>query len=343
MLLSPLQLFLFSLVPRALSLVIYPEALLPPSTSPLPTFASSSSDDTPLPLVIWHGLGDSFDADGIKDIAELADAINPGTYTYAIHLADDGSSDRSDTFFGNVTKQIDDVCAQLAKDPILSTAPAIDALGFSQGGQFLRGYVERCNNPPVRNLITFGSQHNGISEFQNCKSATDFVCQGANALLKFGTWSNYVQSRLVPAQYYRDPEHLDDYLAHSNFLADINNERLSKNTTYKKNLASLETLVMYVFKDDLTVVPKETAWFSEVNRTSGEVTPLKERKIYTEDWIGLKQLDGRGSLVFKTIEGAHMALTDKVLNATFKTYFGPLKEKKQRHDDDGLFWIQEEL
>jgi hypothetical protein len=25
-----------------------------------------------------------------------------------------------------------------------------------------RGFVERCNHPPVRNLITWGSQHNGI-------------------------------------------------------------------------------------------------------------------------------------------------------------------------------------
>jgi palmitoyl-protein thioesterase len=52
------------------------------------------------------------------------------------------------------------VCEQLAGIEALHSG--FDAMGFSQGGQFLRGFVERCNHPPVRNLITWGSQHNGI-------------------------------------------------------------------------------------------------------------------------------------------------------------------------------------
>src|ERR1700733_4614471 len=189
----------------ALSFVIYPAAFLSPPVDLVqaPSVApSSADDDTPLPLVIWHGLGDRFDNDGLKDVATLANEVNPGTYVHIIKLADDGGSDRTASFFGNVTEQVEQVCEQLASDPILSTAPAIDALGFSQGGQFLRGYVERCNNPPVRNLVTFGSQHNGIAEFQAC-APTDWLCKGAMALLRVNTWSNYVQSRLVPAQYYR--------------------------------------------------------------------------------------------------------------------------------------------
>jgi palmitoyl-protein thioesterase len=153
------------------------------------------------------------------------------------------------------------------------------------------------------------------------------------ALLHYNTWSNFVQSRLVPAQYYRDLDAetglpSEQYLEHSNLLADINNERKLKNTTYAANLATLSNLVLYTFGEDTTVVPKESEWFAEVNATSEEVTPLKERKLYTEDWIGLKALDNKGGLIFKTAPGAHMNITDKVLTSTVKDYFGPIEKSR---------------
>ena len=283
------------------------------------------TDDQPLPVIIWHGLGDSSDAKGLKEVAELVDEINPGTYTYLIAVGGvTGSADRQASFFGNVTQQIESVCQALSKDNILRTAPAIDTLGFSQGGLFLRGYVERCNTPKIRSLITFGSPHNGIAEFQKCASSTDWVCQGANALLKSSTvWSDFIQSRLVPAQYYRDTKDFEKYLEHSNYLADINNERVLKNTSYADNLSQLERLVMILFEDDKTVIPKETAWFAEFNETENSVTPLRERPIYKEDWIGLKQLDEKGGLKYVKLPGGHMQFENKDLKKLFDIYFGP--------------------
>ncbi|PGG95727.1 hypothetical protein AJ79_09900 [Helicocarpus griseus UAMH5409] len=294
---------------------------LPKQPKPEPT----PLEKGPLPLVIWHGLGDDYGNNGLKHIANLAQQVIPGTYVHLIHIGDSTSADREATFLGNVTTQLEEVCAQLASEQILSTAPAVNALGFSQGGQFLRGYIERCNNPPVRNLVTLGSQHNGISSFQACSSTGDWLCKGAEALLRLGRWSAFVQSRLVPAQYYRDPEEIDQYLAYSNFLADINNEREVKNKTYKENLSKLNKFAMYMFEQDLTMVPKESAHFAEVNATSGVVTPLKNRTIYEEDWIGLKQLDGQGKLDFKTLPGEHMRFSDEDLQKVFEEYFGPVE------------------
>jgi palmitoyl-protein thioesterase len=276
--------------------------------------------DDPLPVVIWHGLGDNYAAEGLASIGELVEKIHPGTYVYNIRLDDNPSADASATFFGNVTTQLEKVCADLAADNILSTAPAIDAIGFSQGGQFLRGYVERCNQPPVRSLLTFGSQHNGISEFEQCAS-TDWLCRSRTALLTSGTWTSLAQSRLVPAQYFRDPAHLDKYLQQSNFLADINNERTFKNSVYRTNLASLKNFAMYLFSEDETVVPKESAWFAEVD--DGEVTMLHDRPIYKEDWIGLRELDDRGALSFQVLQGKHMHLSEAALADAFDKYLGP--------------------
>jgi palmitoyl-protein thioesterase len=307
-----------------------------PSLNPVSS-SSSDEDDNPLPLIIWHGLGDNYAAEGLAQVAELAQEVNPGTFTYIIRMDDDSSADRTATFFGNVTVQIEKVCADLAAHPILSTAPAVDALGFSQGGQFLRGYIERCNFPPVRSLVTFGSQHNGISEFQSC-GATDWLCKGAEGLLRSSTWSAFVQSRLVPAQYFRDPNQYDSYLEFSNFLADINNERALKNQTYKENLEKLVRFIMYMFEDDTTVVPKQSSWFADVNGT--EVTELRKRDIYKEDWIGLKALDKKGGLVFETTPGGHMTLTDRLLAKVFKENYGPFGKSFEKAEG---YAFQEEL
>ena len=262
----------------------------------------------------------SYKAEGLQSIGELLNNTIGNTTTYYIRLDDDASADRTATFYGNVTLQVQKVCDDLASHPILSRAPAINALGFSQGGQFLRAYVERCNIPRVENLVTFGSQHNGISEFQEC-AASDWLCQTWRGVLKGNAWGSFSQSRLVPAQYYRDPEDLENYFEFSNFLADINNERKVKNDTYKANLQKLGRFITFMFADDKTVVPKESAFFSEVNTTSEEVTKLQERAIYQEDWIGLRFLDEEKRLEFRIAEGGHMQLSDNILTDTFNRYF----------------------
>ena len=136
-----------------------------------------------------------------------------------------------------------------------------------------------------------------------------------------------MQSRVIPAQYFRplnattgEPE--DGYLEHSHFLADVNNEKVLKNEAYKAKVSALEKFVMYVFSEDKTVVPKESGWFAEVNATSEVVTPLRERPIYKEDWLGLKALDEKGGLIFKTTPGGHMDLEEEVLVETFAEHFG---------------------
>ena len=262
----------------------------------------------------------SYKAEGLQSIGELLNDTIGNTTTYFIRLDEDPSADRTATFWGNVTLQVQKVCDDLASHPILSQAPAINALGFSQGGQFLRAYVERCNSPRVENLVTFGSQHNGISEFQEC-AANDWLCQTWRGVLKSNAWGSFSQSTLVPAQYYRDPEDLDNYFEYSNFLADINNERKVKNETYKENVKKLRKFAMFMFADDTTVVPKESAFFSEVNTTSETVTKLQERDLYREDWIGLRFLDEERRLDFRIADGGHMQLSDRILADVFNTYF----------------------
>ncbi|OQN97890.1 hypothetical protein B0A48_16201 [Cryoendolithus antarcticus] len=316
-----LHTFLFASLSSALSLPSLHGATYNPAPSPLP-------------LLIWHGLGDKFSNPGLLSIGDLAEATHPGTKVHYIRVADTPELDQRGTFFGNISAQLDDVCASLVEELGASKrgkGVRVDALGFSQGGQFLRGLVERCPAVSVRSLVTFGSQHNGIAEFQHC-GTWDLLCKGAVAVVGGNAWTDTVQSSIVPAQYYREINQTtglgsEEYLLHSHFLADINNERVLKNEVYKERMAALESFVMYVFEEDTTVVPKESGWFAEVNATSGDVTPLRERVMYNEDWLGLRELDEKGGLVLRNTTGKHMELDEEVVKKTFEEFFGPERSK----------------
>ncbi len=59
-------------------------------------------------------------------------------------------------------------------------------MGFSQGGQFLRAYIERFNNPPVHNLVTFGGQHMGVVDVPGCVGTNASLCKIMDELLSVG-------------------------------------------------------------------------------------------------------------------------------------------------------------
>ncbi|KAF3908297.1 Dolichyldiphosphatase [Arthrobotrys entomopaga] len=287
-------------------------------------FASLASATGPLPLVIWHGLGDTFDNPGLQSVAELYASIYPGAATHIIRLADDGGNDRKASYFGSLPSELGDVCEQLSSNPNLTSTAAphgVHALGFSQGGLFMRGYVESCNSPKVHTLVTFGSPHNGISEFVKCKP-TDWVCHAAFGFLNSNKWSGWVQQNIVPAQYYRhpSPEEMVKYLESSGFLADINNERAEKNGAYKDRLGDMEGgLVLYKFDNDDVIIPKESVWFAEV-LDDGNVTWLTDRVMYKEDWLGLKKLNEDSKIKFLKTAGPHMHITDDLLKEVFTKY-----------------------
>lgn len=147
----------------------------------------------------------------------------------------------------------------------------------------MRAYVERFNDPPVRNLISIGGQHQGVSNVPGCPNVptakesmqhdtsddlimiqADFTrqvsdCSWWKKMIKQGVYYDFVQNRVVQAQYFKDPTRFDEYLKKSIFLADINNEREVKNPLYKMNLSNVKNFVMLMFADDTHAVPKESA------------------------------------------------------------------------------------
>ncbi|KAL4073847.1 Alpha/Beta hydrolase protein [Scleroderma citrinum] len=307
---------------------------------PLASYVLAAAANDVRPLVMWHGMGDNYASPGILRFESEVKHIHPGIFVHSVYIDRDAKEDQRAGYYGNVNAQIALVAEQLASIPELRRG--FDAVGFSQGGQFLRGYVERYNDPPVFNLVTFGSQHMGVSDIPECRTF-DFLCEVARRAAKAGAYTEWVQEHIVQAQYFRDPAQLGIYMSVGGFLADINNEvplPSSKNETYADKLASLESLVLVLFEQDTTVVPKESAWFgSEAPMEEYEIPsldvhdrpsdrlldqqpvnndwrtrhtaiiPMQLQPLYVDDYIGLRSLDERGAISLVTCPGGHMNLT----------------------------------
>ncbi|GJJ69655.1 palmitoyl-protein thioesterase [Entomortierella parvispora] len=262
----------------------------------------TSSLDTVRPVVFYHGMGDSAHSKGMEELFDSLRAFAPEIFIHSVSLAESEAEDQRAGFFGNVNHQIETVCEQLKGIPELSKG--FNAVGFSQGGQFLRAYIQRCNDPPVHNLVTVGSQHGGVSDIPGCVQA-DASCRLMRTIARSGVYSGYVRDHIVQAQYYKDPKNLATYLSRNIFLPDINNELALKNTTYVRHLTSINKLAMFMFMEDITVKPKETAWFGFQDE-NGDIIELEEQDQYKENWLGLKTMDRAGKLSFELFQGEHM-------------------------------------
>merc|ERR1712055_660839 len=274
----------------------------------------------PVPVVLWHGMGDS--AMGMKGIETILKENIPDVYVHRIMIGGNVVADVECGFFRDTNRQISEVCEMLAADPELQDG--YNAIGFSQGGQFLRAVAQRCPNPPMKNLITFGGQHQGVFGFPNCPGENVFFCDIVRDLLNYGAYVDFVQDFLVQAQYWHDPLHFDTYVEKSKFLAEINNEKPDKNASYAENLGALENFVMVKHTKDTMVEPLESEHFEFYTPGQSDVIlPLRESPIYVEDRIGLKALDEAGKLHFLDVEGDHLQFTnqwfvDEIINVFLK-------------------------
>jgi len=118
--------------------------------------------------------------------------------------------------------------------------------------------------------------------------------------------TSQIQHALTFATYWKDPYALPRYLEMNLFLADINNERATKNDQYKRNIVSLNHWLMEWSTTDKIVIPNSSGKFESFAEGQDKtVVPLLESKQYTEDWIGIKTLDQAGKLTIAQTDCIH--------------------------------------
>ncbi|WWC89617.1 uncharacterized protein L201_004542 [Kwoniella dendrophila CBS 6074] len=291
-----------------------------------------SESKKPRPLVIWHGLGDTALSSGITSFIENIKQVHPGIFVHSVQIPLNGTLDdeRRAGFWGNAEEQGWAGCEQIASIPELEGG--FDGMGFSQGGLFMRFYAQYCNNPPIRNLITFGSPHLGIAALIPCPTPPTLSCLLAARVARSGIYTEYAQSHIVQAAYFRDTERLDEFWNVNSFIRDLNGEKglgedngindidekekqgkkKGKNGS-GKGVGHLDNFVAVMFDQDRTVSPAQSSQFATYSPTNKtELVLMEDQPMYKDDWIGLKALnEDKEGLILEHCSGEHMDLGGK--------------------------------
>ncbi|CAF3363391.1 unnamed protein product [Rotaria socialis] len=262
------------------------------------------------PIVLWHGMGDSCcNPLSLGSLIKFIKTQLPDSYILSLRIGSNIVEDTSNGFFMNANHQIDYACKLLNADTNLSQG--YHAIGFSQGGQFLRAVAQRCPSPPMLNLISVGGQHQGVFGFPRCPGDNETICNYIRDLLHLGAYESFVQNHLAQAEYWHDPHKENTYRQASIFLADINQER-TFNEAYKTNLLKIRNLILVKFLRDGMVTPSESEHFGfyEENNTT-KIIPLRESSLYLKDLLGLKTMDEQSRIKFLESDTDHLQFTDQ--------------------------------
>ncbi|KAI3388527.1 hypothetical protein SNEBB_008872, partial [Seison nebaliae] len=224
----------------------------------------------------------------------IREHISNNTYIKSIEIGKSQSSDILHSFVGDVNEQIDDVCKMIKNDENLK-GKELNAIGFSQGAQFLRGLLQRCRSDDnlfqMNNLISIGGQHQGVFGLPRCTTKFFHLCKWIAEKISTDAYDRYSQHNIIQAQYWHDSLNEKEYRSKNMFLSDINQEQ-SINPIYKSNILSLNQFVLVKFLKDTMVIPKETEWFGfYANNSTDIITPLVDSELYKEDRLGLQDLN----------------------------------------------------
>ncbi|KAH8275956.1 hypothetical protein KR018_008033, partial [Drosophila ironensis] len=267
---------------------------------------SGGTNTNALPVVLWHGMGDTCCLPlSLGAIMKLIVEQTNGTYVRSLEIGDNPIMDWESGIFLHPQKQLDYVCKTLLEDEKL--AKGYNAIGFSQGAQFLRAVAQKCPKPPMRNLISIGGQHQGIFGLPMCSNLEHELCENISRLLTNAAYSDAMQDNLVQATYWHDPLRENLYRHQSTFLSEFNNEVYS-NIFYTENLNKLKRFVMVKFLNDTVVQPKESEWFEFY--TSGQdkvIQPLEQSAVYKN--LGLDKMHENGKLIFLGVAGDHLVFS----------------------------------
>jgi len=231
-----------------------------------------------VPIVVLHGLESSS-----KQLAPFCQWLET-TFDTPVYNMEIGNGEKT-SLYTPLNQQLSELCDSIYDIPELSQG--FDFIGISQGGLLARGYVERCNAYPVRNLITMVAPHGGV--------------YWPNILNSGLMYNDFFQNHLSVASYWRNPMMLDTYLSCS-YLAVLNNEFWCdlESPLHRRNIRNLSNFVMIWSPEDTVLDPPESGKFSFFDEDFN-VIPLEETDLFKTDALGLRFLNYIGGLhMFET-------------------------------------------
>jgi palmitoyl-protein thioesterase len=267
-----------------------------------------------------HGMGDfAKDPLGMVPLAKAISEYLDGTYVLNVQIGPNFVADILNGFLMNLDDQVDYFAGVVKADENLVNG--FNAIGYSQGNLIIRGYIERYNDPPVRNFISMHGPMSGVAGLPGCSVDHEFCLKLDELIGKF-VYVPFVQKHLAQANYYRDPENIDKYLANDKFLADINNERDSKDSSYSTHWSSLNSLCLVKALGDTVVIPNDSEWFQFYEDGGYDsIWQFDNTPWYVGDSFGLKTLNEKGNIYFNTTDGDHLDFSQDFLLTLVGLYF----------------------
>mmetsp|Transcript_42912 Transcript_42912/g.50326 ORF Transcript_42912/g.50326 Transcript_42912/m.50326 type:complete len:209 (-) Transcript_42912:18-644(-) len=181
-----------------------------------------------------------------------------------------------------------------------------DLIGFSQGTILSRYIIENCKLVgKVRNFIAFGGPLNGQSV--NLCSFYDVFCILKRWYDSSMVFTDKMQNSWAPAGYFKVPGYFQEYLEHSSFLAEANNE-VNYSEARREKMLNLKRAMFIKWDNEKTIKPAESSWWGEYD-DNYNVLHRNQTALYQKDLIGIKTLEEQGRAKFVSIPGGHMDYT----------------------------------
>jgi palmitoyl-protein thioesterase len=249
--------------------------------------------DIPTPIVLLHGI--TSDTKELAPVVEWLQSRLPNPI-YNIEIG----NGRANSLFKTMDWQLNELCMAIYAIPQLEAG--FHFIGMSQGGLLARGYVQRCNRYPVRNLITWVSPQAGVYGFNDV----------------FFDWKKIYmpgsQARWSFAGYWKNPYQYDVYITNSSFLPYLNNES-PYHAEYgnhgfnfyqnRERIESLENFVMIWSAVDDVISPPQSGKFEFydiqgcqelITKGALQVKDFFESPQYVDNLLGLRTLFHSGKL-----------------------------------------------
>jgi len=279
-----------------------------------------NADSGYLPVVQAHGMGDF--ANNPLGMVPLRKDISKhlnGTYVVNVPLAKGDEADMLASFFMLLDAEVEAFRKYVQNDPHLKDG--FNAVGWSQGNLWLRGYVEKYNDPPIKNWISVNGPMVGVVGFPRCNYGAT-ICKLLDSLAGDAVYGPELQDHLAQANYFRDPHRIPAYKKHCKYMPDMNNEKETTHPEYNANLMKTDNIVAVKALNDTMVWPKESEHFGFfADGSSTDLLLMKQTTWYQQDLFGLKTFDQAGRLHLVDAPGNHMQIPEKQLMALIDQYF----------------------
>ncbi|KAF6735333.1 Lysosomal thioesterase PPT2-A [Oryzias melastigma] len=243
------------------------------------------------PVIIVHGLFDS--SQNLLNLQRFINESHPGTNISIIDLFDGYKS------LDPLWMQVEGFKAVIY--PIMqNAADGVHFICYSQGGLVCRGILSTLPEHNVHTFISLSSPQAGQY------GDTDYLKYVFPEFVKSEVYRvcySGIGQKFSICNYWKDPHHRDMYVNSSDYLALLNAEKPSPNSTeWKENFLKIQKLVLIGGPDDGVITPWQSSQFGfyDDNET---VVEMQQQDFFWSDSFGLKTLAAREDLIVCTFSG----------------------------------------